>query len=131
MSSKVKYDLEIPFHASPSMIFQYISDATCLSEWFADKVTTKKDIFSFTWDDDTKFAKLHSSKYNERVKFIWLDENLKETDYYFEIRILEDEITNDISIYITDFAFIDEVEEEKQLWNNFINDFKYIIGAVS
>ena len=129
MNSKIKYELEIPFHASQAMIFQYISDATGLSEWYADKARNNKDIFTFTWDEEIKVAKLVISKANERVKFVWLDENLNETDYFFEIKIMEDEITNDISLLIVDFASPDEIEAEKLLWTSVINDFKHIIGA--
>jgi hypothetical protein len=33
---KVKYELEIPIHASPNMLYQYISSPSNLQEWFAD-----------------------------------------------------------------------------------------------
>lgn len=129
MSKKLKYELEIPFHASPQMIFQYISEATGLSEWFADKVTVSKDIYTFTWDDEEVIAKLALAKNNEKVRFIWLDEDKKETEYFFEIKIVIDEITNDISLFIIDFAYEDEMEDEKALWLSIINNFKHIIGA--
>jgi hypothetical protein len=129
MLNKVKYNLEIPFQASPQMIFQYISDATGLSEWFANKVTVSKDIYTFTWDDEELQARLCLIKNNEKVRFIWLDENKKETDCFFEIKINVDEITNDISLFIIDFAFPDEIEAEKALWKSIVNDFKHIIGA--
>jgi hypothetical protein len=129
MSIKIKYELEIPFHASPSMIFQYLSDSTGLSEWFADKVTNNRDIYSFTWNNEIKIAKLTISKLNERIKFVWLNENLSETEYFFEIKIIEDEITNDISLLIIDFAISEEIEDEKALWVSIVNDFKHIIGA--
>ena len=35
---KVKYELEIPIHASPNMLYQYISSPSNLQEWFADQV---------------------------------------------------------------------------------------------
>jgi uncharacterized protein YndB with AHSA1/START domain len=130
MNTKTKYELEIPFHASPAMIFQYISDATGLSEWFANKVKSVKDIYTFHWDNEVKVAKLTHIKLNERVKFVWLNEDLSETEYFFEIKIIEDEITNDISLIIIDFAFSDEIKDEKSLWISVINDFKHIIGAV-
>jgi uncharacterized protein YndB with AHSA1/START domain len=129
MLYKVKYELEIPFHASPQMIFQYISDAAGLSEWFADKVNVSKDLFTFNWDKEEKYAKLILVKTNEKVKFIWLDENKNETDHYFEIKIVIDEITNDISLFIIDFAYPNEIDEEKAIWKSIVNNFKQIIGA--
>ena len=40
-----------------------------------------------------------------------LDDNKNDTDYYFELRILEDEITKDVSLMVVDFAENDEVVE--------------------
>lgn len=129
MSNKVKYNLEIPFHASPQMIFQYISNSTGLSEWYANKVTVSKDIFTFSWEDEHKYAKLTQVKNNERVKFVWLDDHKNETDCYFEIKIVIDEITNDISLFIIDFASPNEIDEEIAIWKSIVNNFKHIIGA--
>ena len=47
MESKVKFEIEYPIHASPSMLYQYISSASSLSEWFADNVNSRGIIFSF------------------------------------------------------------------------------------
>ena len=54
----------------------------------------------------------------------------KDTEYFFEILIIEDEITKDVSINVIDFAEEDEIEEMKQLWTNQIADLKHIIGSV-
>ena len=71
-----------------------------------------------------------SKKTGERVKFKWLDENDKDTEYFFELKILEDEITKDVSILVVDFAEEDEVAETKQLWMNQINDLKHTLGSL-
>ena len=64
------------------------------------------------------------------MKFRWLDENENDTDYYFEIRIQVDEITQDVSLIVTDFAEEDELLEAKLLWENLISDLKHVIGSV-
>ncbi|HTO35853.1 MAG TPA: START-like domain-containing protein, partial [Flavobacterium sp.] len=71
-----------------------------------------------------------SKKTDERVKFKWIDDNDKDTEYFFELKIIEDEITKDVSLLVTDFAFPDEIEESKLLWENQISDLKHIIGSV-
>ena len=81
------YEIEVAIQASPHLIYQYISTATGLAEWFADDVNFKGDLFTFSWDDSNEFAKFCSKKANDRVKFRWLDEDKKETDYYLEIKI--------------------------------------------
>lgn len=129
MESKVKFEIEYPIHASPSMLYQYISSASSLSEWFADNVNSRGTIFSFFWDGTEEKAELLSSKSNSYVKFKWLDGSEDQDKCYFEIRILVDEITKDVSLIVTDFAYEDEVDENKMLWDNQISDLKQVIGS--
>lgn len=130
MSQKVRIEMEIPIHSSPMLLYQYISTPSGLAEWFADNVNSRGEIFNFFWDDESQKAKLVSKKTGERVKFKWLDENDKDTEYFFELKILEDEITKDVSILVVDFAEEDEVAETKQLWMNQINDLKHTLGSL-
>jgi uncharacterized protein YndB with AHSA1/START domain len=129
MSQKVRIEMEIPIHSSPMLLYQYISTPSGLAEWFADNVNSRGEMFTFFWDNESQKAKLVSKKTGERVKFKWLDENDKDTEYFFELKILEDEITKDVSILVVDFAKEDEIEETKQLWANQINDLKHTIGS--
>lgn len=125
---KVKYELEIPIHASPSMLYQYISSPSSLQEWFADKVNSRGKIFSFIWDDTEEKAKLITKKSDDRIRFKWLES--EDDNSYFEIKIQVDALTKDVSLIITDFADDeDEVEEAKQLWENQIDELKHTIGA--
>ena len=129
MESKIKFEVEYLVHASPSMLYQYISTASSLSEWFADNVNSRGIIFSFFWDDTEEKAELLSSKSNSFVKFRWLDDTDDQDKNYFEIRIVVDEITKDVSLIVTDFSYEDEVEENKMLWDNQISDLKQVIGS--
>ncbi len=124
---KIKYELEFPIHASPQLIYQYISTPSGLSEWFADNVNSRGELFKFIWDGAEEQAKLLTKKSGERVKFRWLADD--EDSYYFELRIQVDEITKDVSIMITDFADDDEVEESKMLWDNMISNLKQVLGS--
>lgn len=130
MEVKVKYEIEFPIMSSPQLLFQYISTPSGLSEWFADNVNSRGELFTFIWDDSEEKAKLMSKKTDERVKFRWLNEDNSETDYFFEIKLMVDEITKDVSIVIVDFADEDEVEESKSLWTNQISDLKHVLGSV-
>ena len=128
MEDKVKYELEFPIQASPSLLYQYISTPSGLSEWYADNVNSRGELFTFIWDGSEEKARLVSKKNGERVKFKW--EADEDTAYFFEIRIQVDEITKDVSIMITDFAEDDEVSEGKMLWENMISDLKQVLGSV-
>lgn len=130
MDVKVKYELEFPITSSPQLLYQYISTPSGLSEWFADNVNSRGEIFTFIWNDSEEKARLSSKKTGEKVKFRWVDESNNDTEYYFEIRIMVDEITKDVSLVVVDFADEDDVEESKQLWDNQISDLKHVIGSV-
>jgi uncharacterized protein YndB with AHSA1/START domain len=125
---KVKFELEIPIHASPHMLYQYISSPSNLQEWFADSVNSRGKIFSFIWDGEEEKAELITKKTDDRIRFKWLES--EDDDSYFEIKIQVDALTKDVSLIITDFADDDdEVEESKQLWGNQIDELRHTIGA--
>ena len=130
MEVKIKYELEFPIHASPSLLYQYISTPSGLSEWFADNVNSRGEIFTFIWDDSEEKAKLVSKRSGERVKFRWLEEDGSDTEYFFELKIMEDDITKDVSIVVVDFSEEDEMDESKLLWENQISDLKHVLGSV-
>ncbi|MDA7559095.1 START-like domain-containing protein [Flavobacteriaceae bacterium] len=127
MDDKTKFELEFPIHASPQLLYQYISTPSGLSEWFADNVNSRGEMFKFIWDGSEEQAKLITKKSGERVKFKW--QNGDDDASYFEIRIQVDEITKDVSLMVTDFADDDEIEDTKMLWENQISDLKQVLGS--
>ena len=127
MSTKVKYELEFPIQASPQLLYNYISTPSGLSEWFADNVNSRGELFTFIWDDSEEQAKLLTKKNSERIKFRWLES--EDDDCFFELRIQVDNITKDVSIMVTDFSDDDEIEESKMLWENQIASLKQILGS--
>lgn len=127
MERKVKYEMEFPIHVSPSLLYQYISTPSGMSEWYADNVNSRGQLFTFIWEGSEEQAKLLGKKSGERIKFRWVDD--EDTDYFFELRIQVDDITKDVSLMITDFAEEDEVEEGKMLWENMIANLKHILGS--
>ena len=127
MEDKIKYEMEFPIQASPSLLYQYISTPSGLSEWYADNVNSRGEMFTFIWNGAEEKAKLVSKKNGERVKFKWIDD--EDTPYFYEIRIQVDDITKDVSIMVTDFAAEDEIDEGKMLWENMISDLKSILGS--
>ena len=130
MDTKVRYELEFPLNSSPQLLYQYISTPSGLSEWFADNVNSRGEFFTFIWDGSEEKARLSSKKSDEKVKFRWIDEDNKDTDFYFELRILEDEITKDVSLMVTDYAMEEDLDEVKLLWESQISDLKHVIGSV-
>ncbi len=127
MNTKVKYELEFPIQASPQLLYNYISTPSGLSEWFADNVNSRGELFTFIWDDSEEQAKLITKKSSERIKFKWLES--EDDGSFFELKIQVDSITKDVSIIVTDFSDDDEVEESKMLWENQIASLKQVLGS--
>lgn len=130
MDLKTRYEIEFPINSSPQLLYQYISTPSGLSEWFADNVNSRGEFFTFIWNDSEEKARLASKKSGEKVKFRWVDDDNKDTEYFFELNILVDELTKDVSLMVVDFARKDEIEEATQLWENQISDLKHVIGSV-
>ena len=129
MSDKVKYELEFVVKSSSKLLFNYLSTPSGLSQWFADNVNSRGEVFTFIWNDSEEKAKLLSKKSGERIKFRWMSDEEEGESYYFEIRIQVDEITKDVSIIVTDYIDEDEVDEAKMLWENQISDLKQVLGS--
>ena len=71
MELKEKFEIEFPIQASSHMLYQYISSASGLCEWFADDVNSRGKSFSFIWDGSEEIADLISSKSDSFVKYRW------------------------------------------------------------
>jgi len=125
MNDKAKIQLEYVLNCSPKVLFNWLSTASGLAEWFADDVKVKGKKFTFIWEGSEQSAEMTLHKENRLVRYTWLDEE----DGYFEFRISQDELTSDVSLIIIDFAEQDELEETKGLWDMQIADLKHILGS--
>ncbi len=125
MSEKIKFQLEYEIKSSPKILFSFLIEPNALSQWFADEVTIRENIYTFTWHDDQRRAKLITEKENRMVRFKWLDDE----PYYFELEIIQDELTNDVALSVTDFANEDNMQDRKLIWDNQIDYLLSVLGA--
>jgi hypothetical protein len=89
-------------------------------------VSVRDQVYTFTWDDEPQTARLLAMKENKLVRFRWIDDD---PQYFFEMEILQDELTNDVALSITDFANEDLITERKQIWDNQIEYLVSVLGA--
>lgn len=123
---KEKYQVEFEIKSSPKILYNYISNANGLSEWFADDVNERDGVFSFVWEGSDAKAKLISKKEHHAIRFHWMEEK---EDTYFEMEIVQDGITGDVALLITDFAAKSDQEAGKRLWETQIMSLRQIIGS--
>lgn len=123
-----KFELEIPVRSSPEMLFEFLSTPSGLSEWFCDDVNIRNGIFTFIWDGQLQQARLLKTVDDQLVRFQWVD---KTDGSYFEFKIQRDDLTNDISLIVTDFAdSVSERESSKLLWQSQVEKLMHIIGSI-
>lgn len=121
-----QFELEYVLHASQKVIYDRLSSASGLSEWFADDVNQKGKVYTFIWEGSEQQAELLLKKDNRVVRFHWLDS--EDDESFFEFKIEIDALTNDLSLIVTDYAEEDEVEEGIELWDSQISALKHVLG---
>ena len=125
-TKRKKLRLEFEIKASPSMLYNYISSASGLSEWFADDVDLYNNTYKFHWDKDEQVADVIKKIPNRLIKFHWVD---SPADEYFEFEIIQDELTDDVALVVTDFVDAADEVNTSQLWESQVQELKKNIGA--
>ncbi len=126
---KEKFELEFLLKTSLRVLDNMIGSPSGLSEWFADNVTVRDDMYSFEWDGAIEEARLLTRKMNSKMKFRWIEDEDNGDDFYFEMNIDIDPMTGIASLKIVDYGYPEDIESAKMLWEQQINDLKRIIGA--
>src|SRR5690348_4878381 len=126
-SKNKKYTLEFVIRSSPSILFEFLSTPSGLTQWFADRVNVRGDSFIFYWEGNSQQAKVTEQIENELIRFHWEDSPDGE---YFEFRITATEITNDTVLLITDFSHPGEMEEDKLLWDSQVHELSKRLGGL-
>jgi len=127
MSKKKKYTVEFEFKSSPSILYNYLSTPSGLSEWFADDVNIyDKKHYTFKWGSSEQKAEMLKNSPNKYIRFRWDDAG---PDEFFEFEIVQDEITGDVGLVITDFDNESEIEESKKLWGSQVRALKSALGS--
>lgn len=126
MAEKKKFNIEYEIKSSPKILYGFLNEPNGLAQWFADDVNVRDQVYTFTWDGEQQKAKLLGAKEFKSVRFKWLDD---EPQYFFEMEILQDELTNDVALSVTDFAPEDTIPDRKLIWDNQIEYLISVLGA--
>lgn len=124
--ARKKYTVEFAFRAKQELIYNYISSATGLNEWFADDVNVNGKTYTFIWDGAEEKAEIISRKINKGCKYKWAD---RDNDEFLEFNLVKDELTNEVSLVITDYDEEEDIEDAKAVWQVSIDQLKSIIGG--
>ncbi len=120
-----KVELEYPMNSMPGLLYSRLSTPGGLSEWFADDVNLRGNVFTFIWENVEEKARVVQKKENRYIRFKWMNCN---DECYFEFRIKQDELTGDVALIITDYAEDSEKEDAIDLWDTQVAKLKHVIG---
>lgn len=125
---KEKIHLEYLLKAgSGNIVWSLISTPSGLESWFADKVTVKEKTYTFHWGKTEKrTAEITTLRTNSHIRFHWVDDENPKT--YVELRMSNNELTEDLILEITDWAEPDEIDDLKDLWESDVEKMKRISG---
>lgn len=129
MEQKIKFEQEYLLKTSPKILNNMLMTPSGLSEWFAEDVNIKEDIYTFIWNGSEESARLLNKKNNEFIRFKWLEDEEDGIDSFVELRFKVDPMTKMVVLNLTSFAFEDELEETQLYWENTIEELKRVIGA--
>lgn len=60
------------------------------------------------------------------IRFRWLDDEYERE--YFELKMTNNELTNDFVLEVTDFAAVDEVNDLRELWDSQVDTLRRTCG---
>ena len=118
-----KITLEYPLSTkSTRLVWDLISNAAGLQKWLADQVVEDEESMTFTWghpwtERDTKKSRILEKERMNYIRMLW-DYHEDTPEAYWEMKIMESDLTGMLSLLITDFAADDDEENDlRDLWD--------------
>jgi uncharacterized protein YndB with AHSA1/START domain len=121
--------LEYILNTTPGLLFNRISTASGLSEWFADEVNIDGKVFVLRWEGSEQRVEQTVRKENKLVRYTWVDDEELEGEW-FEFRINVDELTGDVALIVIDNVDVDEKDDLIEIWNRQIDTLKRGLGSI-
>ena len=124
---KQKFQLEFSMRCVPvPLLWNYISSASGLKEWFADRVSVSGKTYTFDWNGQEQSATLLSMRTEQSIRFRWTDAGDRS---YFEMRISVSELTDYTTLTVVDFAEASELDDAKELWETQVDTLRRVLGC--
>ena len=126
--NKKTIEIEYLINTSPVTLYNRLSTASGLAEWFADSVTADDKIFTFFWNSSEQKAELTHCVENKSVSFQWLNDD--EDNTWFKLNINVDELTDDVSLIVVDNVDYEDEADSIELWNKQVEVLKCSLGSL-
>lgn len=124
--SRTKVVFEFVVKASPTILFHFLTEPACLVRWFCDVVDIQGDYYVFSWNGSSEVAEVVEDIEDEKIKFVWDNENENE---YLEFFIYKSDVTDETILRITDFCDAGEEKDQRLLWESQVFTLKKEMGG--
>lgn len=110
---------------SVNHLWKLIGTPLGLSQWFSEEVTVSdNNEYSFSWGGHEQTAYLLKFKKEDFTRFQWEEDRKDEPEAYFQFEILTSDLSNTVSLKITDFAEPNEKEDAVIMWDSQVDVLK-------
>ncbi len=123
---RVSISMEFIFRASPNILYTFLTTPSCLTRWFCDEIDISGAYFTFFWNGTEEVAELITDIEDELLRFQWEDAAAEE---YLEFQISQSPVTSETILVVTDFCDADEVEDQRRLWINQMEQLRKATGG--
>lgn len=125
------YEFEFELKASPKVLYPYLSTASGLQQWFADKVTVQTNQgFNFFWDNENHPATIVHNKSNKSFKLDFTKPGQAAHSACIEFKLDVSELSNTTYLVITDSAStFKSANDAQELWDYLTDKLKEIVGS--
>ncbi len=117
---------------STSIVWSMIGDATGLEKWMADYVEDNGDgSLTFKWGEawtqqDVRVSRVLKVAKGHYIRLRWDDDHVE--GEYWELRVEKSELTGELTLVITDFADVDDVDNVYQIWDDNLERLHNVSG---
>ena len=118
---KQRLSLEYPLSArKPDLLWQLLSTDHGLERWLADRVVEDNGVLNLTWgnpygEHHTLKAIIVERQKNSHIRLRWVDE--EEDDAFWEMRIGRSELTDELCLFVEDYAYAEDIDDLHELWD--------------
>ena len=118
---KQRLSLEYPLSArKQDLLWQLLSTDHGLERWLADRVVEDNGVLNLTWgnpygEHHTLKANIVERQKNSHIRLRWVDE--EEDDAFWEMRIGRSELTDELCLFVEDYAYAEDIDDLHELWD--------------
>ena len=121
-TKKQKLYIEYPLATkSSNIVWEQIGTIHGLERWLADYVEeVREGIIALTWGEEwterhTLEAQVIDQQRNQFIRLQWVNED--DPDAYWEMRIGRSELTDELCLLVSDYAFPEDIDDLHDLWD--------------